>query len=40
VRIVYGREYLKNNIIDAFKKEILAALPDELKAKDQNMVVE
>jgi LysR family hydrogen peroxide-inducible transcriptional activator len=40
VRIVYGREYLKNNIIDAFKKEILAAIPDKLKERGQSLVVE
>jgi len=40
VRIVYGREYLKQNIIAAFKEEILACIPDELKEKDTGMLVE
>jgi LysR family hydrogen peroxide-inducible transcriptional activator len=40
VRVVYGREYLKKNIIEAFKEEVLAAIPDELKKEDEGMLVE
>lgn len=40
VRIVYGREYLKKNIIGAFRDEILAAIPDELKKSEEGMLVE
>jgi LysR family hydrogen peroxide-inducible transcriptional activator len=40
VRIVYGREYLKKNVISAFKEEILAAVPEELKKIDDGMLVE
>ena len=40
VRIVYGREYLKKNIIDAFKDEILAAIPEELKKSEDGLLVE
>jgi LysR family hydrogen peroxide-inducible transcriptional activator len=29
VRLVYGRLFLKKNIIDAFKKEIIASIPEE-----------
>ncbi|MCW9707813.1 hydrogen peroxide-inducible genes activator [Fodinibius salsisoli] len=39
IRMVYGREYLKQNIIEAFKNEILAVIPDELKQED-GLVVE
>lgn len=39
IRMVYGREYLKQNIIKAFKKEILDTIPDELK-KEEGLVVE
>lgn len=40
VRVVYGREYLKKNIIEAFKKEVLAAIPQELKKEDEGLLVE
>lgn len=40
VRMVYGREYLKKNVIDAFKKEIMSAIPGELKEKDNGLLVE
>lgn len=40
VRVVYGREYLKKNIIDAFKQEIFAVIPDELKKEDAGLLVE
>lgn len=40
VRIVYGREYLKKNIIDAFKKEIMAVIPEELKKEENGILVE
>ncbi|MBN2732426.1 MAG: hydrogen peroxide-inducible genes activator [Balneolaceae bacterium] len=39
VRIVYGREYLKKNIISAFREEILSAIPEELK-KEEGLLVE
>lgn len=40
VRVVYGREYLKKNIIDAFKQEIFAVIPDELRKEDAGLLVE
>ncbi len=40
IRVVYGREYLKKNIIEAFKDEILSSIPDELKEDEKGMLVE
>lgn len=40
VRMVYGREYLKQNIIEAFKKEIMDVIPAELKDEDEGILVE
>lgn len=40
VRIVYSREYLKKNIIEAFKQEILKAIPKELKKSEDGMLME
>ncbi|HET6527664.1 MAG TPA: hydrogen peroxide-inducible genes activator [Balneolaceae bacterium] len=40
VRMVYGREHLKKNIIQAFKAEIMAAIPEELKEEGQGILVE
>lgn len=40
VRVVYGREYLKKNIIEAFKEEVMAAIPDELTKEDEGLLVE
>lgn len=40
VRMVYGREYLKKNVIEAFKKEILDAIPKELTQADEGILVE
>ena len=40
VRIVYGREYLKKNIISSFKEEILATIPEELKKSEDGLLVE
>lgn len=40
VRMVYGREYLKKNIIQAFKKEIVASVPDALKEENEGLLVE
>ena len=40
VRIVYGREYLKKNIIAAFKEEILDCIPKELKENGDGILVE
>ena len=40
IRMVYGREYLKQNIIQAFKKEIMDVLPAELIDEDEGVLVE
>lgn len=40
VRLVYAREYLKRNIIEAFKQEILDAIPEELKERSNGLLVE
>lgn len=40
VRMVYGREYLKKNIIEAFKEEIMASIPDVLKKEEDGLLVE
>ncbi len=40
VRMVYGRKYLKQNIIKAFKTEIMAAMPEELKQSEESILVE
>lgn len=40
VRIVYGREYLKKNIIDAFKQEIMLSIPEELQKEEEGLLVE
>jgi len=40
IRIIYGREYLKKNIIEAFKEEILNAVPEELKKAEEGLLVE
>lgn len=40
VRIAYGREYLKKNIIQAFKQEILDVVPTELKEFGEGILVE
>lgn len=40
IRVVYGREYLKKNIIEAFKEEIFSSIPDVLKEKENGMLVE
>jgi len=40
VRVVYGREYLKKNVISAFKEEVMAAIPPELKQADEGLLVE
>ncbi|HYW35368.1 MAG TPA: hydrogen peroxide-inducible genes activator [Balneolaceae bacterium] len=40
IRIVYGREYLKRNIISAFKDEITSAVPEILRKKENGMLVE
>lgn len=39
VRMVYSREYLKKNIIEAFRKEILSVIPEELQ-EEKGMLVE
>lgn len=40
VRLAYGRKYLKQNMIKAFKEEILANLPEEVKQDTELMVIE
>ena len=40
VRVVYGREYLKKNIIEAFKKEVLDVIPGELQQAEEGLLVE
>ncbi|MDZ7658402.1 hydrogen peroxide-inducible genes activator [Fodinibius sp.] len=40
VRIVYGREYLKKNIIEAFKEEVMAVIPDVLTKEEEGFLVE
>lgn len=40
VRIVYGREYLKKNIIEAFKEEVMTSIPDVLKKEEDGLLVE
>ncbi|PAU93358.1 DNA-binding transcriptional regulator OxyR [Aliifodinibius salipaludis] len=40
VRIVYGREYLKKNIIEAFKEEIMSSIPGVLKKEEEGLLVE
>jgi LysR family hydrogen peroxide-inducible transcriptional activator len=40
IRIIYSREYLKKNIIQAFKQEILEAVPAELKKTEEGLLVE
>lgn len=40
IRLVYGREYLKKNIVEAFKEEIMANVPEELKKSDEGILVE
>ncbi len=40
IRLIYGREYLKKNLIQAFKNEILDSLPEELKKSEEGILVE
>lgn len=40
IRIVYSREYLKKNIIEVFKEEILETIPEELKKSEEGLLVE
>lgn len=40
VRLAYGREYLKKNIVQAFIKEIREAIPEELKQAKEAVIVE
>lgn len=40
VRLVYGREYLKTNIIKAFVDHIKEAIPDDLKHVEDGLIVE
>lgn len=40
IRLAYGREYLKQNIIKAFKAEIMEAIPEELAKEGEGLLVE
>lgn len=40
IRVVYGREYLKKNVINAFKQEIMESIPEELKKEEEGLLVE
>lgn len=40
VRIVYSREYLKKNVIQAFMQVIIDAVPEELKKTEDSLLVE
>ncbi|WP_138430591.1 hydrogen peroxide-inducible genes activator [Fodinibius saliphilus] len=40
VRVVYSREYLKTNVIQAFKKEVMNVIPQELTQPDEGLLVE
>lgn len=40
IRITYGREYLKKNLIQAFKQEIMDVIPAELKEFGEGILVE
>lgn len=40
IRLAYGREYLKQNIIKAFKDEIMNAIPKELAQEGKGLLVE
>lgn len=40
IRLAYGREFLKKNIIKAFKQEILDSIPDQLKEFGESILVE
>lgn len=40
VRIVYSREYLKKNVIQAFIQIVADAIPEELKESDEGLLVE
>lgn len=40
VRLAYGREYLKKNIIKAFKEQVLESIPDQLKQFEDGILVE
>ena len=40
IRLVYSREYLKKNLIDAFAQEIKDAVPEELKQQKEELIVE
>ncbi|MEX0719671.1 MAG: LysR substrate-binding domain-containing protein [Balneolaceae bacterium] len=40
IRLVYSREFLKKNLIEAFADVIIDSIPDELKNQEETMVVE
>jgi LysR family hydrogen peroxide-inducible transcriptional activator len=40
IRLIYTREILKQNVISAFADEIIASVPEDLKAQKEEMVVE
>jgi len=40
IRLVYSREFLKQNIVNAFVETIKDSVPDELKADKEEIVVD
>lgn len=40
IRLAYGREYLKKNIIKAFKEEVIQSIPDKLRKFEDGILVE
>ncbi|MDR9419433.1 LysR substrate-binding domain-containing protein [Gracilimonas sp.] len=40
IRLVYSREFLKKNLIDAFAEVIVDSIPKELESQEEKMVIE
>ena len=40
IRMVYSREYLKQNVIKAFAEVIKDSIPEELKTRKKELIVE
>jgi len=40
IRLVYSREFLKKNLIEAFADVIQGAIPDDLRTQEEKMVIE
>lgn len=40
IRLVYSREFLKKNLIEAFAKIIKDSIPDELESQEEKMIIE